>query len=373
MGKRKDKIGEKYEAYKVKFAGKDEAEILKDAANLEKEINGKEAALGKIKAEEGKVKLQEEIKGLKQEYENLLGYVKHKDEIEKIKSIREKMNSKLQSKKEYKNSIKEELDNYIKENIGKYNEAKNNIKIAKKGLGEVDNNTLYEAEEFKKEFEKTVRSYTTKLKKLEEEMKSLPIAIDKCDLAWRSLFANRSWDEINVRAAKMNYTGKNIEELKTAAKKVTPIINQTAKEVKAEKVEERQEEVKTPIITNTVQNVIVNNEEKEIEEQRNPIQYSDEPLTAEEEKEVEEYEKSMTVRKDESIFRKIGQFFKNGYNRFIDFINNKDKQEVKEEVKEEMPVRDAFIEKLYIEVNQEKPKARNDQGTYNRPPRQEER
>lgn len=369
MGKRKDKIGEKYEAYKVRFAGKDEAEILKDVANLEKEIKGKETALSKIKTQEGKERLENDLKGLKQEYENLLGYVKHKDEIERIKEVKDKINSKLENKKEIQRNLKQELDQYIKDNIGRYKESKKNIEKAKEGLGEVDNNTLYESEEFKKEFEKTVKSYTTKLKRLEEEMKALPIAMDKCDLAWRSLFANKTWDEINARAVKMNYKGEKISDLKEASKKVAPAIKETAEEVKETKTAEADEAKVAPSV----------------------IAYSEAPLTAEEEKEIEE-ETALANPKDESFLKKIGKFFKNGFNKVVDWFYKKEEvveeptmeadatekpieevveetvEDVKEEVKE--PIRDAFMQQLQAQVNHEKAKQRNDKGTYNKPPQQ---
>lgn len=380
MGKRKDKIGEKYEAYKVKFAGKNEADILKDVANLDKEIKGKETALSKIKTKEGKERLEKDLKDLKQEYENLLGYVKHKDEIERIKEIKDKINSKLENKKEIQRNLKQELDQYIKDNIGRYKESKKNIEKAKEGLGEVDNNTLYESEEFKKEFEKTVKNYTTKMKKLEEEMKALPIAMDKCDLAWRSLFANKTWDEINLRAVKMNYKGEKITALKEASKNVAPAIKETAKEVKEEKTTETE---KGNVKTNTAN----------VEPTR--IEYSENSLTAEEEREAEEAETALTDTRNESFLKKIGKFFKNGFDKVVDWFYKKEViteepiisedtiqtptedvvEEVVEEIEEEVkePVRDAFIQQLQAQVNHEKAKERNDKGTYNKPPRQEEK
>lgn len=212
--------------------------------------------------------------------ENIKGYIKNKNQIEKIKKYKvtlekkvsnvniktqltkhnlevvnqsiKNINDRLGTSKEILNTQRETVKKLKKELV--YLEKQSKINIMDKSKNYVKELTnkriqLNKAEKdlkqkenvvnnIKKEFQEKM-SEVNKLKEIiqncDKEMKTLIGAISKCDLAWKTLFVNKDWDEINRRTVK---DGKCYTSNKTEQEK-----NENQEKIETEKIKD-QEEVK---------------------------------------------------------------------------------------------------------------------------------
>ncbi len=219
----------------------------KDASETEiqKGINGVEARLQKLRGDVGRQ--QGEIAGKQQLVQLLEGKLKNnpnskglltqieasKKEIATIqKSIdkkqseidkAEKRKMNLQGYKNHKQEItrilkaKEQLQVSLKTEMGKRDEAKAQLANARKMLEEVNKKLINE----KTTMEMTNAEYNDLLRKREElpkqiqklgemqrhaeqRIRNLQAKIGQCDLAWRTLFVDKDWDEIRRRSTEPN-------------------------------------------------------------------------------------------------------------------------------------------------------------------------
>lgn len=212
MKKRKDKIEAKYAEYKLKFAGKSNEEMENSIENLENEIEDKTASLKKVKDKDEKEKLEAIISKMQQERDNMAGYNKNKDKIEKIRSYKNKLNEKIQPLKDKKAGIEKELEDNKKSTEERLQEINKTLEDPKK-TQDLDqneyNNLLIEKEKIEKEREEIQK----RLDEVQKRVEALESSVSKCDLAWRSLFNDKSWDEIHVRAMNnKKYTKKQNKE-----------------------------------------------------------------------------------------------------------------------------------------------------------------
>ena len=167
----------------------------KEIATIQKSIDKKQAEIDK--AEKRKMNLQ--------------GYKKHKQEITRI----------LKAKEQLKVSLKAE--------IGKRDEAKSQLVSVRKMLEEVNKKLMNE----KATMEMTNAEYNDLLRKrdelpkqiqklgevqrhAEQRIRNLQAKIGQCDLAWRTLFADKDWDEIKRRSTEPNkkFTKQKVEQEK---------------------------------------------------------------------------------------------------------------------------------------------------------------
>lgn len=219
----------------------------KDASETEiqKGINGVEARLQKLRGDmetqkgemankqqlvqllEGKLKENPNSKGLLTQIETSKKEIatiqksidKKQSEIDKAE--KRKMN--LQGYKNHKQEItrilkaKEQLQVSLKTEMGKRDEAKAQLANARKMLEEVNKKLINE----KTTMEMTNAEYNDLLRKREElpkqiqklgemqrhaeqRIRNLQAKIGQCDLAWRTLFVDKDWDEIRRRSTEPN-------------------------------------------------------------------------------------------------------------------------------------------------------------------------
>ena len=231
----------------------------KDASETEiqKGINGVEARLQKLRGDVGRQ--QGEIAGKQQLVQLLEGKLKNnpnskglltqieasKKEIATIqksidkkqaeidKSEKRKMN--LQGYKENKQviirtlNVIERFQLILKKEIEKRDEAKLQLASARKMLDEVNKKLMNE----KATMEMTNAEYNDLLRKrdelpkqiqklgevqrhAEQRIRNLQAKIGQCDLAWRTLFADKDWDEIKRRSTEPNkkFTKQKVEQEK---------------------------------------------------------------------------------------------------------------------------------------------------------------
>ena len=199
MGNRKDKIETKYAEYKLKFAGKTDEEMQNSIKNLELQIEEKTANLKKEDKMEEKEKLEAIIAKMKQERDNMSGYNKNKDKIEKIRKYKGKLNEKLENLKEKQTEIVQELK-ANKEASEKRLEEINKVLGNSKETEKMDQNEYNDLLVEKEKIENETKEIKARLKEIKKKIEVLRSSVSKCDLAWRSLFNDKTWDEIQVRA-----------------------------------------------------------------------------------------------------------------------------------------------------------------------------
>lgn len=305
MGKKNDKIELKYGQYQLKFAGKSEKEIEASIENLERQIEEKNNILRGIKEPEEREKLELVIKKMEQEQNNMSGYTKNKEKIEKIREYKARLNKKIEPLKQQKSVLEQELKQHIESNksaLEYIEKTLKDTKLTEKMSNEEYNNLLEEKENILKEREEIKK----KIDNVQKKIDTLARGASKCDLAWKSLFNDKSWDEIHVRATNRNYTRKK----------------------------------------------------NEVKEQNNNVERKPKNKENKEEKGIATVNE---FAKKHPILAKIGNLFKNGAKKVAELFKNDslDSVEVEEKIKNEEEKgtkegRDAFIEELRRHVENDK-------------------
>lgn len=167
----------------------------KEIATIQKSIDKKQAEIDK--AEKRKMNLQ--------------GYKKHKQEITRI----------LKAKEQLKVSLKAE--------IGKRDEAKSQLASVRKMLEEANKKLMNEKATMeminaeyndllrkRDELPKQIQKLGEVQRHAEQRIRNLQAKIGQCDLAWRTLFADKDWDEIKRRSTEPNkkFTKQKVEQEK---------------------------------------------------------------------------------------------------------------------------------------------------------------
>lgn len=159
--------------------------------------------------DETRERLEKEIDKKSKKINNLEGYRKNKTQITKIIEYREKLETKLSetitarddSKKAY-GEAKKELD-----------EVNKILKDEKKTM-EMGQDEYNDLQIRKEKAEKELKTQKEIFEKSKTKIEDLKTKIGKCNLAWRTLFANKTWDDIQLRASesKGRYTRKVEDE-----------------------------------------------------------------------------------------------------------------------------------------------------------------
>lgn len=187
---REYKLDKLYAEFEKDYSGKSKEEMDKIISDLEKEIAGKESSLEGKEGEE-KENLSKDIEAKKKRIENLKGYSKNKEQIEGIKKYKGSLEGKLKT-------VQKTLEDDKKE-----------LKVAEKALKEINkklsdenytmsldqnqyNSLLEEKAKRTSEVEKLSKEICTASDRVED----LKAKISKCNLAWKTLFVNKDWDEI---------------------------------------------------------------------------------------------------------------------------------------------------------------------------------
>ncbi len=270
MGKRKnDKLETMYQNIDLKFKDASEEEIREEIArgNLQIEENNNEIEKLKetiktkqqlIEALEGKdesetsPRIQKAIEDASKELEeaqnklkdyelkiseikngetNLIAYSKNKNQIKQIRTFKESIAKKLPVEIAKRDDSKAKME-AAEESLRDANTKLANEKLTME-MDQYEYNTLLEQ---KAQAEKDVKEQTEIYKKAKDRILELQTKIGKCDLAWKTLFTGKSWDEIQRRALDPNtkFTRHIDEDTKLNRKsgiKEDKLINNIAKTV----------------------------------------------------------------------------------------------------------------------------------------------
>ena len=270
MGKRKnDKLETMYQNIDLKFKDASEEEIKEEIArgNLQIEENNNEIEKLKetiktkqqlIEVLEGKEESEtspriqkaiedaskelEEAQNKLKDYElniskikngetNLIAYSKNKNQIKQIRTFKESIAKKLPVEIAKRDDSKAKME-AAEESLRDANTKLANEKLTME-MDQYEYNALLEQ---KAQAEKDVKEQTEIYKKAKDRILELQTKIGKCDLAWRTLFTGKSWDEIQRRALDPNtkFTRHIDEDTKLNRKsgiKEDKLINNIAKTV----------------------------------------------------------------------------------------------------------------------------------------------
>lgn len=270
MGKRKnDKLKTMYQNIDLKFKDASEEEIREEIArgNLQIEENNNEIEKLKetiktkqqlIEALEGKdesetsPRIQKAIEDASKELEeaqnklkdyelkileikngetNLISYSKNKNQIKQIRTFKESIAKKLPVEIAKRDDSKAKME-AAEESLRDANAKLANEKLTME-MDQYEYNALLEQ---KAQAEKDVKEQTEIYKKAKDRILELQTKIGKCDLAWKTLFTGKSWDEIQRRALDPNtkFTRHIDEDTKLNRKsgiKEDKLINNIAKTV----------------------------------------------------------------------------------------------------------------------------------------------
>lgn len=270
MGKRKnDKLETMYQNIDLKFKDASEEEIREEIArgNLQIEENNNEIEKLKetiktkqqlIEALEGKdesetsPRIQKAIEDASKELEeaqnklkdyelkiseikngetNLIAYSKNKNQIKQIRTFKESIAKKLPVEIAKRDDSKAKME-AAEESLRDANTKLANEKLTME-MDQYEYNALLEQ---KDQAEKDVKEQTEIYKKAKDRILELQTKIGKCDLAWKTLFTGKSWDEIQRRALDPNtkFTRHIDEDTKLNRKsgiKEDKLINNIAKTV----------------------------------------------------------------------------------------------------------------------------------------------
>lgn len=325
--KKERKLDRIYAEFEKEYSEKSKEEMEKIMSDLEKEIAGKTDAL-EGKSEEEKETLQKDIDSKKKRLENLRGYTKNKDQIKAIREYRASLETKL----EQATADRDESLELLKQ-------ARKDFEAVSKKLADEKYTMSLDQNEYNALLEEKARAEKEKVTQAERHLKAknrvleLEAKIGKCNLAWKSLFVNKTWDDIQRIA---------LEPDTRFTRKVNPEKDVPISEKKREK-----------------QNSL-NNEEENIKRE---IAESVKKIQSQKEREeiASKKESTALVEKKEGFFKRIWNRFRNWISGEEENSQTAPKSEMKEEqqaeTKQQETVikqeRDAFLEGLRQHVDEE--------------------
>ena len=159
---------------------------------------------------EAREKMKKDLEKKNNRLKNLEGYSKNKTQISKIIDYRGRLEAKLANVIAVKDDSKKAYAEAKKEFV----EASKLLKDENKTM-EMDQNEYNDLLTKKENAEKEMKSQKEIFEKAQAKAKDLEAKIGKCNLAWRTLFTNKTWDDIQLRAkqTKGRFTRKKDEEI----------------------------------------------------------------------------------------------------------------------------------------------------------------
>lgn len=215
----------------IEALGKSEKEEDKkalEAKKARKESLNKALENAKKEREEQKPKLEKQLNRVQ-------GFEKNKAQIERIKQIKNDLGNKKMHL-EYEVSYNEKKISELEEQVTEIDKDENTksviAELEKMQKSDVKNfdvddiKKLDELEAKKSDIDEKKAGIKSKIdslknanKDLEHKIDTLNTEIAKCDFAWKNLFANKTWDEIEAKSMDGRFTKK--EEKAPAAEKPT--------------------------------------------------------------------------------------------------------------------------------------------------------
>lgn len=196
--KKERKLDRLYVEFDKEYSGKSEEEMAKIISNLEKEVAGKESAIESLEGDR-KENLQKGVEQSKKRLENLRGYSKNKTQIEGIRKYKESLVQKL----EKQITIRDESSELLKQARKEYEEVSKKLSDEKYAMT-LTQDEYYNLVNEKARAEKSIAEQSEMHLKAKTKVLELQTKIGKCDLAWKTLFVNKSWDDIQRISVEQN-------------------------------------------------------------------------------------------------------------------------------------------------------------------------
>ena len=195
--KKLTKLDKIYEDIDQTYGQATEEQMQETLENLEKELNGKKEALARLQ-EQGSDKtegLEKDIENLGKRVRNIEGYAKNKGQIKKIQQYRDNLEQKLF----LEINKKDTHTNNLKSLVPEFEEVYKKLKDEKYTM-ELDQYEYNKLVERKEALSAEIKANREGLFIAKKRITELNAKIGKCNLAWKTLFVNKDWDEIQRRA-----------------------------------------------------------------------------------------------------------------------------------------------------------------------------
>ncbi len=234
MGKHRDKLEEMYQEIDSKYSKLSENEIKEliavgearaegsneEVDKLKETIKTKEQLIAALMDKESSPRIQKaiadaemelkEAQGKLTEHErqqnlfkkgqvNLKAYIKNKAQIQQIRAFKANMEKKLPAEIKKRDESEAKIktaETELKEVLKTLSDEKLTMNM----MGDEYNNLQIKKESLEKELKEQTEIY----KKSKERILELEAKIGKCDLAWKTLFTGKTWDDIQRRALDPN-------------------------------------------------------------------------------------------------------------------------------------------------------------------------
>ena len=234
MGKHRDKLEEMYQEIDSKYSKLSENEIKEliavgearaegsneEVDKLKETIKTKEQLIAALMDKESSPRIQKaiadaemelkEAQGKLTEHErqqnlfkkgqvNLKAYSKNKAQIQQIRAVKANMEKKLPAEIKKRDESEAKIktaETELKEVLKILSDEKLTMNM----MGDEYNNLQIKKESLEKELKEQTEIY----KKSKERILELEAKIGKCDLAWKTLFTGKTWDDIQRRALDPN-------------------------------------------------------------------------------------------------------------------------------------------------------------------------
>ena len=198
--RKENKLDKAYSTMKKTYGKATEAEMKEAVVELEKEIrlknDAKLARAGKEREE-----LEKEVEELERKLTNLKGYTKNRKQINRIQSFKTNLEGKLTTAISKKEACEKTIGNIKKE-------LAENEEMIKEETGIMQENLVQAQEELKKQLKESEEAK----EKIEQRITQIKSRVSICNMAWRTLFVNKDWDEIKRRAIPDKKFTKKVEE-----------------------------------------------------------------------------------------------------------------------------------------------------------------
>lgn len=166
---------------------------LKGIYNISGKLENQPEGEKDSKLEAKREQYSKETKKLDKDTRKIEGYLKNKDKIEKIRKIQEKYNKKGMEIAKEKNL----LNSKIKLLEEKVNSVQKKLE---ENSSEVTNPEYNEMMLNKQEIEQLKQ----KIEQYNKQLANYKSAVSKCDLTWKALLYNESWEDIHKKAVERN-------------------------------------------------------------------------------------------------------------------------------------------------------------------------
>lgn len=207
---KKRKLEMAYDEISSKYS--DNGKINKDLLNndvevLNKKIEGMTKNAYKTEDTEKRKNIMEQIQAVRVKKQNLEGYAKYNEQISKIRDYKAKLSNKLKTIEQSNDkgtkkieSLGKDLESRKKtlEGLNKQNDPEKTVSLTNTEYDDLQEKIKTEKEKIAK-IEKEISEIKAKIEIDKKKVEELKGKIGKCDLAWKTLFTNKDWDEIQRR------------------------------------------------------------------------------------------------------------------------------------------------------------------------------